>query len=210
MPSGWAPSLAPDPSLRLHCLAAQPDGPAALALLAAAPSAAAEAQVEDPVTGALPLHLACAHGAPHALVSALLAAHSAGVRARSAGGRLPLHWACVAGAAAGEGDALATAGSLLDAAPDAASSPDCTGALPLHYAACGAPLGVCRALLAAHRRGAAEADAFGRLPLHAAAAAGAAGTQALQLLVEVHSQARVPASEGGAGDRRGEKGDSGC
>jgi ankyrin repeat protein len=188
-PRSVAPPL-PDAALPLHCAAAaRASAEDVAALLAAHPGAAA---TEDS-HGMLPLHHACAHGAPAAAVAALLAAHAAGARVRAAGGMLPLHWACegAAAAALGAEDAAATVAALLEAAPEAATSPDRLGRLPLHAAAGGgAPLGAVRALLAAHRRGSAELDGAGRTPAHAAAAAGAASYDTLALLLDVYPQAR--------------------
>jgi ankyrin repeat protein len=174
------PDAPPPPSeLPVHVAAAAGvSGPELEALLLAHPGATG---AEDS-QGLLPLHHAAAHG--HAPTTQLLVvAHAPGVHHRAVGGLLPLHLACQCSA-----DALEVVTLLLEAGPEAATSPDRRGRLPLHVAAsCGAATAVVRALLAANRRASTALDAAGQTPAHCAATR-VDHADTLALLLDVNPQ----------------------
>ncbi len=137
---------------------------ASVALLLSAYGAGAS---EWDMNGMLPLHHACLHRAPLALVQALLRAFPEGARHESQDGWIPLHLALLSQSAC----AVVTA--LLAAHPEGVmqrSEP--FGCVALHFACkhCSGAPRVIDVLLAAFPGACQLPDAEGRLPLHVAAA----------------------------------------
>lgn len=91
----------------------------------------------------LPIHSACAHGAPRTLLKALALANPIGIRTQEEShGRLPIHIACINSAS------LKVIKFLLRHHGDGAAVKDVHGKIPLHYASsAGAPRDVTFALL---------------------------------------------------------------
>lgn len=151
------------PSSLLHAAVSRPDADAATvaSLLCLHPELASSVDEQ----GRCPLAAACAAGAPAAVVSILLDAHPAGVRAvEPVSGRCALHHA------ASRPAPLSVVSLLLAALPSSARARDAAGRTPLHCAAgAGASVAVLDALLESHPPGCSDADASGATPLHHAA-----------------------------------------
>lgn len=154
-------------------------------LLAAAPSAAAEADKE----GRLALHGAAEKGAPLAVVAALITAHADAVKTKTRDtGRLPLH--LLGGDPAAGAEAAEVATLLLKCHPEGAKEEDSRGSLPLHQAASrGASSALLGVLLQAHPDAAEAPDGEGRTPLHLLAASPRATAAAAAALVQARPKA---------------------
>ena len=155
---------------------------------------AGAAGADELFEGKLPIHLACEHGAPAALLGRLIEANPRCVGAPvEACGRFPLHFAVGEGAECpARSVALlleAVEGSVEPGAMFFCNTPDAAGRTPLHLAVragragallCGAD--VFELLLARAPAAARLADGKGCLPLHAAAGFGTVVWRLQQLL----------------------------
>lgn len=122
--------------------------------------AAAPRDTGDGEKGLLPLHRACAAGAPRHAIEALLRAYSAGAKTVSEKGDLPLHLACKQRAS------LDVVQALMEAYPLGASTRDGQGRLPVHLVCIsGTTLPILEALLRASPGTAEMTDGTGRTPL---------------------------------------------
>ena len=150
--------------------------------------------------GMLPIHHACLHRAPLAVIELLLATFAEGVRSEAAPGLEPgwtaLNLAIIYGASAEVIIALLAAWP--EGARRRAEAFDC---LPLHFAAkhrAASASRVVELILSAHPAAAAEADAEGgRLPLHVAVA-NTADERSIAVLLAAHPAAAATPDEDGA------------
>eukprot|EP00559_Dactyliosolen_fragilissimus_P000731 CAMPEP_0184867328 /NCGR_PEP_ID=MMETSP0580-20130426/26067_1 /TAXON_ID=1118495 /ORGANISM="Dactyliosolen fragilissimus" /LENGTH=439 /DNA_ID=CAMNT_0027367545 /DNA_START=143 /DNA_END=1463 /DNA_ORIENTATION=- len=119
----------------------------------------AEASCSDRV-GDLPIHEACAHGAPFQVIRVLISANPDGVKAKGFCGRLPLHYAVY------NKPSLHVIKVLLSHYPAGASIKDEDWRLPLHLAVVrNAPKDAIQALINIYPKGLKTPNKFGSTPV---------------------------------------------
>lgn len=117
------------------------------------------------VQGRAPLHVACDHDAPAAVIQALMKAYPEAALRVGTSNMNPLHITCSSQHASEEVVRVLLESS--DLAKEMSSMRDVDGDTPLHAACrCGAPIGVLRQLLQANPEAVEERDYEGLTPLH--------------------------------------------
>mmetsp|Transcript_21229 Transcript_21229/g.30030 ORF Transcript_21229/g.30030 Transcript_21229/m.30030 type:complete len:237 (-) Transcript_21229:86-796(-) len=133
----------------------------------------------------LPIHEACANGAPIEVVQALIDAFEEGIhRPESAYNRLPLHIACRKNAN------IEVIRVLMEKFPKAALEPDNLGRLPLHYALSNGIQDEGIDILMQEPNAARGTDRRGWIPLHVACQTGSS-TRIVKVLLEAYPEGIV-------------------
>ena len=145
----------------------------------------------------LPLHEACANGAPYDVVTAIVQAFPEGVYAReSAYQRLPIHIACRKTAN------VQVIKLLMEYFANGSLEPDTLGRLPLHYALSnGAQDQVVQVLLDNRPDAARGTDNRGWLPLHVACSVGAS-TNVIARILQAYPEGAITRTNKGTSVER--------